>query len=126
MPPARVSLNLSRHFSLSFIPFKVISSSCNALVVSFQLLLEGIMEVILCERVNDLRQSLFHLLNCLITTASVTESRVWTIGRLNADLGQIACDKDGVVDWCIVLLEMTLTRFEECWPLPRDSLLELP
>ena len=28
------------------------------------------MEVLLCERVNDLRHSLFHLLNCLITTAS--------------------------------------------------------
>ena len=28
------------------------------------------MEVFFCERVNDLRHSLFHLLNCLITTAS--------------------------------------------------------
>ena len=28
------------------------------------------MEVLLCERVNDLRQSLFYLLSCLITTAS--------------------------------------------------------
>ena len=28
------------------------------------------MEVLLCERVNDLHHSLFHLLNCLITTAS--------------------------------------------------------
>ena len=28
------------------------------------------LEVILCERVNDLRHSLFYLLNCLITTAS--------------------------------------------------------
>ena len=28
------------------------------------------MEVLLCERVNDLRHSLFHLLNCLITTTS--------------------------------------------------------
>ena len=33
------------------------------------------MEVILCERVNDLRHSLFHLLKCLITTAS--ELREW-------------------------------------------------
>ncbi len=31
-------------------------------------------------------------------------------------------DKDGVVDWCIVLMEMPLTRFEECWPLPTESL----
>ena len=30
------------------------------------------MEVLLCERVNDLRHSLFHLLNCLITTASIS------------------------------------------------------
>ena len=32
-------------------------------------ILEDTMEVLLCERVNDLRHSLFHLLNCLITTA---------------------------------------------------------
>ena len=50
--------------------FKVISSGCNAFVVSFHQLLEGSMEVLLCERVNDLRYSLFHLLNCFITTAS--------------------------------------------------------
>ena len=56
--------------------------------------------------------------------------RVWTIERvkncLDAHLGQIVCDKDGIVDWCIVLLEMPLTRFEECWPLPKESLPELP
>ena len=28
---------------------------------------------------------------------------------------------DGVVDWCIVLVEMPLIRFEECWPLPKES-----
>ena len=87
------------------------------------------MEIILCKRVNDLRHSLFHLLNCLITTASelreypkVTGSKVWTIGRLtnclNAHLGQIVSDKDGVVDWCIVPVEIPLTRLEECWLLP--------
>ena len=87
------------------------------------------MEVLLCERVNDLRHSLFHLLNYLITTASelreypkVTGSKVWTIETarncLDAHLGQIVCDKDGVVDWCIVLVEMPLTRLEKCWPLP--------
>ena len=32
-------------------------------------LLEGPMEVLLCERVNDLHHSIFHL-NCLIMTAS--------------------------------------------------------
>ena len=94
------------------------------------------MEVLLCERVNDLRHILFHLLNCLITTASelreqakVTGSKVWTIGRvrncLDAHLGQIVCDKDGVVDWWIVQVEMPLPRFEECWPLPLESLPEL-
>ena len=37
---------------------------------TFQQLLEGPKEVLLCERVNDPRHSLFHLLSCLITTAS--------------------------------------------------------
>ena len=45
---------------------------------------------------------------------------------LDAHLGQIVCDKDGVVDWCIVLVEMPLMRFEECWPLLTESLAELP
>ncbi len=45
---------------------------------------------------------------------------------LDAHLGQIVSDKDGVVDWFIVLVEMPLTRFEECWPLPTESLPELP
>ena len=117
-------------------PFEAISSGCNALFVPFQQLLVGPMEVLWCESVNDLRQSLFHLLNCLITTASelwkwskVTGSKVWTIGKLrnflDAHLGQIVCAKDGVVDWCIVLEEMPLARFGECWPLPKESLLEL-
>ena len=125
----------------TLVPYKVISSGCNASVVPFQQLFQSPREVLLCERVNDLRHSLFHLLNCLITTASnvflelrkkqkVTGSKVWTIGRarncLDAHLGQIVCDKDGVIDWCIVLVEMPLTRFEECWPLPTESLLELP
>ena len=60
----------------------------------------------------------------------VTGSKVWTIGRvrncLDAHLGQIVCDKDGVVDWCIILVEMSLTRFEEWWLLPMESLPELP
>ena len=110
-------------------PFEIISSGCNALDVLFQQLLEGPMEVLLCEHVNDLHHSLFHLLSCLITTASelkektkITGSKVWTIGRvrncLDAHLGQIVCDKNGVVDWCIVLVEIPLTWFEECWPLP--------
>ena len=52
----------------------------------------------------------------------ITGSNIWTIGRLrnclDTHLAQIVCDKDGVMDWCIVLVEMPLTRFEECWPLP--------
>ncbi len=32
------------------------------------------------------------------------------------------CDKDGVVDWYIVLVEMPLTQFEGCWPLPKETL----
>ena len=45
---------------------------------------------------------------------------------LDAHLGQIVCDKDGDVDWCIILVEMPLTRFEECLHLPTESLPELP
>ena len=108
-----------------------------ALVVPFQQLQQGPIEVLMREPLNDLRHSLFHLLNCLITTAcelrekpKVTGSKVWTIGRvrncLDVHLGQIVCDKDGVVDWCIVLVEIPLSRFEECWPLPEESLPELP
>ena len=78
-----------------------------------------------------------HLLNWLITAASelrkypkVTERKVWTLGTvrscLDAHLGQIVSDKDGVVDWWIVQVEMPLTRFEQCWPLPTESLAELP
>ena len=52
------------------VPFEVISSSCNALVVPFQQPLEDPMEVLFCECVYDLCHGLFHLLNCLITTAS--------------------------------------------------------
>ena len=119
------------------VAFEGISSGgCNALV-PFQQLLEGPMDVLLCERVNDLRHSLFCLLNCLLPTtrelrekSKVTGSKVWTIGRLryclDAHLGEIVCDKDGVVHWCIVLVEMPLTRFEECWPLPTETLPELP
>ena len=89
------------------------------------------MEVLLRECINDLRHGFFHLLSCLITTASkfflelwelqkVTGSNVRTIGRvrncLDAHLAQIVC----------VLVEMPLTRFEECWPLLMESLPELP
>ena len=59
----------------TLVPFKVISSGCNALVVPFQQLLEVPMEILLCERVNDFRHSHFHLLNCFITTTS--ELREW-------------------------------------------------
>ena len=92
------------------------------------------MEVLWCVRVNNLRHNLCHRLNCLILTASelrdkpkVTGSNVLPIGRLrnclDAHLGQIVCDKDRVVNWCIVLVEMLLTQFEEYWPLPRNLFL---
>ncbi len=45
---------------------------------------------------------------------------------LDAHLCQIVSDKVGDVDWCIVLVEMPQTRFEECWPLPTEFLPELP
>ena len=70
----------STHMKL--VPFEVISSGCNALVVPFQQFLEGPVEVLLCERVNDFRHSLFHLLNCLIATASELQDgrkAVWSI-----------------------------------------------
>ena len=57
-------------------------------------------------------------------------SKVSTIGTvrncLDAHLGQMVSDKDGVVDWCIVLVEMPLGWFEEGWPLLTESLSELP
>ena len=41
---------------------------------------------------------------------------------LDAHLGQIVCDKDAVVDWCIVLLEMPLTGITSWTPLkPQHS-----
>ena len=51
----------------------------------------------------------------------------WTVRNcLDTHLGQIVCDRDGVVNWCIVLVEMLLTLFEDSWPLPTESLPELP
>ena len=38
----------------------------------------------------------------------------------------IVCDKGRVVDWCIFQVEIPLTRFEESYPLPTESLPELP
>ena len=43
---------------------------CVCVCVCVCILIKKNMEVLLSERVNDLRHSLFHLLNCLITTAS--------------------------------------------------------
>ena len=57
----------------TLVPFKVISSGCNALVVSLQQFLKGPIEVLLCECVNDLRYSLFHLLNCLMTASELRD-----------------------------------------------------
>ena len=56
----------------NLVPFEVYSSGCNALGAPFQQLLE---------RVNDIRHSLFHLLNCLITAAStiLNFKKVWKL-----------------------------------------------
>ena len=120
--------SLNKYTYETLVLFEVISSGCNILVVPFQQLLEGPMEVLLCERINDLRHSLFHL-NYLITTASEFREIPKVTGRLrnylDANLGQIVCDEDGVVDRCIVQVEMPLSRFEECWPRPTESLPEL-
>ena len=56
----------------------------------------------------------------------------WAFSRKNYRLPlakckvQIVCDKDGVVDCCIVLVKTPLTRFEEWWPLLTESPPELP
>ena len=55
----------------TLVPFGVNSSSCNALVVPFQQLLEGQMEVLLCQHVNDLRHILFLLHIVLIKCSHV-------------------------------------------------------
>ena len=60
----------------------------------------------------------------------VTGSKVWTVGKvrncLDAHLGQIVGNTDEVVNWCILLVEMSPTRCEEYWPLVTESLPELP
>ena len=43
------------------------------------------MEVLLYDRVNDLRHSLFHLLNCLITTASELREQAKVTGDQGLD-----------------------------------------
>ena len=58
-----------------------------------------------------------NICNCLILLGKV--STIGTVRNyLEAHLRQIVYDKDGVVDRSIVLVEMPLIRFEECWPLP--------
>ena len=59
-------------------------------------------------------------------TKSHTEQGLDYRDSLDAHLSQIVCDTERVVDWCIVLVEMPLTLFEECWLLPTESLPELP
>ena len=45
---------------------------------------------------------------------------------LDVHLDQIVGDKDGVVDWSIVLVEIPLTRLKGCCVLSTESLAELP
>ena len=59
----------STHIKLLY-PFELISSSFNVLVVPLQQPLESPMEVLFCERLNNLGHNLFHLFNCLITKIS--------------------------------------------------------
>ena len=68
-PGRRPKYNVLLIVLMKLVPFKVISSGCSPLVVPFQQLLEGPMEILLFVRDNYLRHSLFHPLNCLITTA---------------------------------------------------------
>ncbi len=86
------------------------------------------MEVLLWEHVNDLRHSLFHLIMTaseLTEQPKVTGSKVWSTGRLrncvDGHLGHIVCNKDGVDDSCIVLMEMPQKRME-CFRLVFDHL----
>ena len=65
----------------TLVPFEVISSSCNTLVVPFQQLLEGSMEVLLC--VNDLRHNLGICKNYLGITLTAIAARVFNILLLN-------------------------------------------
>ena len=58
----------------TLVPFEEISSGCNAFVVAFPQLLEGPMEVLLCEHVNDFRHSFFHLPNPSLWTLGITKS----------------------------------------------------
>ena len=54
------------------------------------------MEVLFCERVNDLRHNLFHLLNCLITTAS--ELREYTKGHREQGMYYREAEE---LSWCL-------------------------
>ena len=53
------ALLLIPHSKKTLVPFEVTSPGYNALVAPFQQLLQGPMEVLLCERVNDFRYSLW-------------------------------------------------------------------
>ena len=66
------------------------------------------MKVILCGRVNDLRHSFFHLFNCLITTASESNSRWqgWSCGLVHCPgwnatepIWKVLASSDGISSW---------------------------
>ena len=67
-------LLIAHTWNSSSLRSNILYLQCTAMY-KFPQLLEGPMEVLLCERVNDLRHSLFRLLNCLIT--KVCELRKW-------------------------------------------------
>ena len=94
----------------TLVPFEVISD-CNALVVLFQQLLEGPMEVLLCERVNDLRHSLFYLLVSLLTTASKVFLELRKITKNHRDQHLDYREGEGTV-LMPILLKLSVTRME--------------
>ena len=68
--------------------------------------LEGPMEVILCERVNNLRHSFFHLLNGFITTASELREQPKVTGLVHCPGGngtdpiwRVLDSSDGISSW---------------------------
>ena len=107
-----------RHFYWEYkhktlVPFEEISSGCNAPLVPLQQLLEGPSKVLLCERVNDLRHSPFHL-NCLITT---TSGLVYCPGGNAADpIWRLLTSSDGISSWTPLNLNI-VTLTGNLWPI---------
>ena len=68
-------------------------------------LLEGLMEVLLCDHVNDLHHSLFHPLNCLITWSN-SLWQGWSCGLMHCPAGnatdpiwRVLASSQGISSW---------------------------